>query len=365
MLFCDKVDKRDIRIRFYEIGAGETVVWEDLAEFQPNNVHKQVAIAFRSPKYKTEDIDGPVNVLIRLETISGNTVSNAIQFQYVPAASIELATNTKKRKIDNSKALYEYLERHDIDYRQRTKMKRHIDPNGLGAENIAPDNSNIIPSNFFASNNNLLPAQPQRYDSFRTQIEHEQQFEQQPDHQFQQFEAQKSDYQWPTFQQSQPLHNIQPQQVYQKQFEKPTQFEQYHQPQYHPAVYSDLKIEPSCGNYMPQFSQPNYTTDVVGNAYGANGGNLSSNNFSNFGGRQSQPIASYQSPNADACPMQMTYDGPTHQSCQQIGPVYAYDKVIIQQFVSNNHSFNQQQQKAADVQNVGGGVGVNSDLSLL
>lgn len=54
--------KEDISVRFYEESADGTVVWEGLGDFQHANVHKQVAISFRTPRYKNTDIDRSVNV---------------------------------------------------------------------------------------------------------------------------------------------------------------------------------------------------------------------------------------------------------------------------------------------------------------
>lgn len=57
-------------MRFYEEGQGG-VVWEDFGDFQHSNVHKQVAISFKTPKYRTLDIDQPVKVsLIAIHYLS-------------------------------------------------------------------------------------------------------------------------------------------------------------------------------------------------------------------------------------------------------------------------------------------------------
>ena len=53
LLFCDKVVKDDVQVRFYEEAAagGGEVVWEGFGDFQPSDVHKQYGIAFRTPRY--------------------------------------------------------------------------------------------------------------------------------------------------------------------------------------------------------------------------------------------------------------------------------------------------------------------------
>ena len=64
ILLCEKVAKEDISVRFYEERDGD-VSWEANGDFQHTNVHKQVAIAFRTPRYKTLEIEHPTKVKIR------------------------------------------------------------------------------------------------------------------------------------------------------------------------------------------------------------------------------------------------------------------------------------------------------------
>lgn len=61
ILLCEKVAKEDIAVRFFEENQGN-VLWEGYGDFQHSNVHKQVAISFRTPKYKSMEIGQPVKV---------------------------------------------------------------------------------------------------------------------------------------------------------------------------------------------------------------------------------------------------------------------------------------------------------------
>lgn len=61
ILLCEKVVKEDIKVRFFE-KKGNATVWENYAEFSHTDVHKQVAISFRTPPYRTIDISDPVRV---------------------------------------------------------------------------------------------------------------------------------------------------------------------------------------------------------------------------------------------------------------------------------------------------------------
>lgn len=53
--------KDDIQIRFFE-KKHDVIVWEDFGHFQQTDVHKGVAISFRTPKYKTRDVEKSVKV---------------------------------------------------------------------------------------------------------------------------------------------------------------------------------------------------------------------------------------------------------------------------------------------------------------
>lgn len=46
----------DIQVRFFEEKDG-VCIWEDFADFQASDVHKQVAIWFKTPSYKTMQVN--------------------------------------------------------------------------------------------------------------------------------------------------------------------------------------------------------------------------------------------------------------------------------------------------------------------
>lgn len=45
----------DIQVRFYEVKDGK-IEWEDFGDFQASDVHKQVAISFKTPRYKSLEV---------------------------------------------------------------------------------------------------------------------------------------------------------------------------------------------------------------------------------------------------------------------------------------------------------------------
>ncbi|KAK9755016.1 Rel homology dimerization domain [Popillia japonica] len=102
ILLCEKVAKEDIQIRFFEEKNNE-VVWEGFGEFQPSQVHKQTAIWFKPPKYKTLDIMEPVKMFVQLRRPSDGATSTPVPFQMVPLGrpSIwSLRPIAKKRNYD-------------------------------------------------------------------------------------------------------------------------------------------------------------------------------------------------------------------------------------------------------------------------
>nr|WMZ41594.1 dorsal protein [Altica viridicyanea] len=83
ILLCEKVAKEDIQVRFFEDASD----WEAFADFQPSQVHKQHAIWFRTPRYKTIEVTEPVKVFIQLRRPSDGATSEALPFELWPIDS--------------------------------------------------------------------------------------------------------------------------------------------------------------------------------------------------------------------------------------------------------------------------------------
>ena len=98
ILLCDRVTKDDIQIRFFEESQGR-LVWEAFADFQPNDVHKQVAISFRTPKYCMEGIHSPVSVQIQLRRPSDGHCSDPRPFQFYPRDVDPDGLSRKRQKV--------------------------------------------------------------------------------------------------------------------------------------------------------------------------------------------------------------------------------------------------------------------------
>ena len=97
ILLCDRITKDDIQVKFYEEQGGQ-VIWESLADFQPNDVHKQVAIVFKVPKYYQEFINQPLTVFIQLRRPSDGHLSEARPFQFTPSQLDSCSPIVRKRQ---------------------------------------------------------------------------------------------------------------------------------------------------------------------------------------------------------------------------------------------------------------------------
>lgn len=113
ILLCDRVTKDDVQVRFFEVSPEKGLVWESFGEFLPNDVHKQVAISLRTPKYYDETIQQPVTVQIQLRRPSDGCVSLARNFQLIPKELDPdglVRKRPKRTKEDNYDLLQEYIQ---------------------------------------------------------------------------------------------------------------------------------------------------------------------------------------------------------------------------------------------------------------
>ncbi|KAG7460401.1 nuclear factor NF-kappa-B p100 subunit isoform X2 [Solea senegalensis] len=95
-LLCDKVQKDDIEIRFYE--EDDEGGWEAFGDFSPTDVHKQYAIVFKTPPYHSTEIERPVTVFLQLKRKKAGDSSDPKQFTYIPQVQDKEEVMRKKQK---------------------------------------------------------------------------------------------------------------------------------------------------------------------------------------------------------------------------------------------------------------------------
>lgn len=77
-MLCDKVQKDDIEIIFRR-GS-----WKANGEFAQTDVHRQIAIVFKTPPYQDQDITEEVEVNVVLRRLSDQMESESVTFTYLP-----------------------------------------------------------------------------------------------------------------------------------------------------------------------------------------------------------------------------------------------------------------------------------------
>ncbi|XP_010793092.1 LOW QUALITY PROTEIN: transcription factor p65 [Notothenia coriiceps] len=91
-LLCDKVQKEDIEVRFFQDS------WEGKGTFSQADVHRQVAIVFRTPPYRDANLTEPIRVKMQLRRPSDREVSEPMDFQYLPSDPDEYRLNEKRKR---------------------------------------------------------------------------------------------------------------------------------------------------------------------------------------------------------------------------------------------------------------------------
>uniref|UniRef100_A0A3B5LHQ6 V-rel avian reticuloendotheliosis viral oncogene homolog A n=1 Tax=Xiphophorus couchianus TaxID=32473 RepID=A0A3B5LHQ6_9TELE len=91
-LLCDKVQKEDIEVRFYQDS------WEGKGTFSQADVHRQVAIVFRTPPYRDTNLSEPIKVKMQLRRPSDREVSEPMDFQFLPADPDEYRLSEKRKR---------------------------------------------------------------------------------------------------------------------------------------------------------------------------------------------------------------------------------------------------------------------------
>ncbi|NWR45911.1 REL protein, partial [Regulus satrapa] len=90
-LLCDKVQKDDIEVRFVLDN------WEAKGSFSQADVHRQVAIVFRTPPF-LRDITEPVTVKMQLRRPSDQEVSEPMDFRYLPDEKDPYGNKAKRQR---------------------------------------------------------------------------------------------------------------------------------------------------------------------------------------------------------------------------------------------------------------------------
>ncbi|XP_046736406.1 nuclear factor NF-kappa-B p110 subunit isoform X2 [Diprion similis] len=83
-MLVEKVGKKNIVIKFFEMDENDVEIWSALGHFTELDVHHQYAIVFRTPPYKDKDITEPKEVFVKLCRPTDGESSDPLQFTYKP-----------------------------------------------------------------------------------------------------------------------------------------------------------------------------------------------------------------------------------------------------------------------------------------
>ncbi|KAM3967264.1 LOW QUALITY PROTEIN: nuclear factor NF-kappa-B p110 subunit-like [Aphomia sociella] len=98
-IFVEKVNKKNIKIRFFEVADSGEVVWSAFGHFLESDVHHQYAIFFRTPQYRDPYITADVKVFIELVRPLDGRTSEPKEFIYKAEQAFK---QSKKRKVNSS-----------------------------------------------------------------------------------------------------------------------------------------------------------------------------------------------------------------------------------------------------------------------
>nr|XP_023399799.1 transcription factor RelB [Loxodonta africana] len=121
-LLCDKVQKEDISVVF------STASWEGRADFSQADVHRQIAIVFKTPPYEDLEITEPVTVNVFLQRLTDGVCSEPLPFTYLPRDHDSYGVD-KKRKRGMPDVLGELnsSDPHGIESKRRKKKPAFLD----------------------------------------------------------------------------------------------------------------------------------------------------------------------------------------------------------------------------------------------
>ncbi|XP_021536819.1 transcription factor RelB [Neomonachus schauinslandi] len=121
-LLCDKVQKEDISVVFSRAS------WEGRADFSQADVHRQIAIVFKTPPYEDLEIVEPVTVNVFLQRLTDGVCSEPLPFTYLPRDHDSYGVD-KKRKRGMPDVLGELnsSDPHGIESKRRRKKPAFLD----------------------------------------------------------------------------------------------------------------------------------------------------------------------------------------------------------------------------------------------
>jgi Rel/ankyrin family protein len=143
-LFVEKVCKDNIKVRFFE-GEEDDRIWVADGIFDETDVHHQFGIVLKTPKYKDESIQEPINVWIELYRPSDGCVSNPLPFKYKPNAQ---PGSKRKRNRRDSTEIPTVVASHERSLTEKNS-------NSSGSIGETGNNESLFGGQFFDNKSNI------------------------------------------------------------------------------------------------------------------------------------------------------------------------------------------------------------------
>ncbi|KAG8515337.1 Transcription factor RelB [Galemys pyrenaicus] len=156
-LLCDKVQKEDISVVFSRAS------WEGRADFSQADVHRQIAIVFKTPPYEDLEIIEPVTVNVYLQRLTDGVCSEPLPFTYLPRDHDSYGVD-KKRKRGMPDVLGELnsSDPHGIESKRRRKKPAFLDHflPSHGSGPFLPPSALLPDTDYFPGNVSLPGLEP-------------------------------------------------------------------------------------------------------------------------------------------------------------------------------------------------------------
>ncbi|XP_066598620.1 nuclear factor NF-kappa-B p110 subunit [Prorops nasuta] len=101
-ILVEKVGKKNIKVKFYELNENDDEIWSAYGRFSELDVHHQYAIVFRTPPYKDLTITSPVEVFLQLERPSDGDCSYPMSFTYKPSDRLKEGDRKRPRTLSSN-----------------------------------------------------------------------------------------------------------------------------------------------------------------------------------------------------------------------------------------------------------------------
>ncbi|XP_014211651.1 nuclear factor NF-kappa-B p110 subunit isoform X2 [Copidosoma floridanum] len=162
-LLVEKVGRKNIKVKFYEVDDRDNVIWDAEGRFSELDVHHQYAITLRTPPYKDLNITSPVQVFLKLERPSDGETSNILKFHYKPSDKV---LSRKRPRLSSTSKSFEEIQNRPLSMPMAETYTNFNDFNVSEeirkltvAENFPKDLKDFVLSSSFEDYLSLLSSQ--------------------------------------------------------------------------------------------------------------------------------------------------------------------------------------------------------------